>query len=190
MGRQPGQGSRVYGHGPVRGTLLTLGYIRRRSTGRHPRSRCATRRVRSGCPSLHAVARSVRFLRGARSDRENPNRYVLQSHDACTTECPAPTARRPALNANLVYSKFLFVTLRREDTRARATLREAGSCIARGFFNDFHATGSPNPRSNETVQFLVAATPAAVQRRPAVGRVCGARDHEVSATAGRDRSGT
>ena len=108
---------------------------------------------------MHAVARSVRFLRGARSDRENPNRYVLQSHDACTTECPAPTARRPALNANLVYSKFLFVTLRREDTRARATLREAGSCIARGFFNDFNATGSSNPPSNETVQFLVAATP-------------------------------
>ena len=64
-----------------------------------------------------------------------------------------------ALNANLAYSKFLFVTLRREGTRARATLREAGSCIARGFFNDFHANEGPNPSSNETVQFLVAATP-------------------------------
>lgn len=64
-----------------------------------------------------------------------------------------------ALDANLVYSKFLFVTLRREDARARATLREAGSCIARGFVNDFHANGSPNLPSHETVQFLVAATP-------------------------------
>ncbi len=73
---------------------------------------------------------------------------------------PSPDGQaRSALDANLVYSKFLFVTLRREDTRARARLREAGSCIARGFFNDFHANGSPNPPSNETVQFLVAPTP-------------------------------
>ncbi len=64
-----------------------------------------------------------------------------------------------ALDKNLMHSKFLFVTLRREDARARATLRRAGSCIARGFFNDFHADESPNPPSNETVQFLAAATP-------------------------------
>ena len=64
-----------------------------------------------------------------------------------------------ALGANLVYSKFLFVTLRCDDARARARVREAGACIARGFFNDFHANGTPATQSNETIQFLVASTP-------------------------------
>ena len=64
-----------------------------------------------------------------------------------------------ALGANLVYSKFLFVTLQCDDTRVRARVREAGACIARGFFNDFHANGTPNTQSNETIQFVVASTP-------------------------------
>ena len=64
-----------------------------------------------------------------------------------------------ALGASLVYSKFLFVTLSREDGPARARVREAGACIARGFFNDFHANGTPSTQSNETIQFLVASTP-------------------------------
>jgi len=60
---------------------------------------------------------------------------------------------------NLVYSKFLFVTLAQDDTRSRARLREAGGCIARGFFNEFHANGTPSNRSNETIQFLACPTP-------------------------------
>ena len=64
-----------------------------------------------------------------------------------------------ALGANLEYSKFLFVTLQRDDTGARARVREAGVCIGRGFFNDFHVDGAPDTRSNETIQFLVASTP-------------------------------
>ena len=35
--------------------------------------------------------------------------------------------RNGALGANLVYSKFLFVTLRDDDAKARAKLREAGT---------------------------------------------------------------
>ena len=64
-----------------------------------------------------------------------------------------------ALGANLLYSKFLFVTLGRDDAKARARVREAGACIGRGFFNDFHGNETPNTRSNETIQFLVASTP-------------------------------
>ena len=65
---------------------------------------------------------------------------------------------KSSLDVNLVYSKFLFVTLK-EHARARTRLQDAGSCIARGFFNDFHADGSPNPSSsNETVQFLKATS--------------------------------
>ncbi len=64
-----------------------------------------------------------------------------------------------ALGANLVYSKFLFVTLRRDDVKARARIREAGACIGRGFLNEFHGDGTPSARSNETIQFLVASTP-------------------------------
>ena len=64
-----------------------------------------------------------------------------------------------ALGANLVYSKFLFVTLQCDDAKALAKVREAGTCIGRGFFNDFHGNGTSNTRSNETIQFLVASTP-------------------------------
>jgi hypothetical protein len=64
-----------------------------------------------------------------------------------------------ALGANLVYSKFLFVTLGRDDATARARIRDAGACIGRGFFNEFHGEGAPSTRSNETIQFLVASTP-------------------------------
>lgn len=63
-----------------------------------------------------------------------------------------------AVGANLVYSKFLFVTPRRDDAKAGARLREAGACIGRDFFNDFHGDGTPNTRSNETIHFLVAST--------------------------------
>ena len=63
------------------------------------------------------------------------------------------------LGANLVYSKFLFVTLEHHDAKARARIREAGTCIGRGFFNEFHGNGTANMRSNETIQFLVASTP-------------------------------
>ncbi len=64
-----------------------------------------------------------------------------------------------ALGSNLVYSKFLFVTLGRDDATARARIREAGACIGRGFLNEFHGDGTPSARSNETIQFLVASTP-------------------------------
>ena len=62
------------------------------------------------------------------------------------------------LGANLMYSKFLFVTLGRDDVKARARIREAGACIGRGFLNEFHGDGTPSARSNETIQFLVAPT--------------------------------
>ena len=45
------------------------------------------------------------------------------------------------------------------DARARARIREAATCIARGFFNDFHGNGTPNTQSNETIQFLGSETP-------------------------------
>ena len=50
------------------------------------------------------------------------------------------------------------MTLRRDNATARARIREAGACIGRGFFNDFHGNGTPYTRSNETIQFLIAST--------------------------------
>ena len=64
-----------------------------------------------------------------------------------------------ALGANLVYSKFLFVTLEHHDAKVLPRIREAGTCIGRGFFNEFHGDGTAIMRSNETIQFLVASTP-------------------------------
>ena len=43
--------------------------------------------------------------------------------------------------------------------RRRRRIREAGACIGRGFFNEFHGDGTPKARSNETIQFLVASAP-------------------------------
>ena len=63
-----------------------------------------------------------------------------------------------SLGANLVYSKFLFVTLEHDDAKTRAKVRDAGTCIGRGFFNEFHGDGAATRRSNETIQFLVSDT--------------------------------
>ena len=59
------------------------------------------------------------------------------------------------LGVNLVYTKFFFVTLR-DDTSAGARVRQAGSAIARGFFNDFDANGGRESQTLETIQFLVS----------------------------------
>lgn len=77
-----------------------------------------------------------------------------------------------AAGANLAFTKFLFVMLRRNDDAAGARLRAAGGLIARGFFNDFDIDGSsPSltaPRDNqvvETIQFLMQDEPLPAQER-------------------------
>ena len=60
------------------------------------------------------------------------------------------------LGVNLAFTKFLFVTLRQNDSAAHHTVRKAGSSIARSFFNDFDTNGARDAQGLETIQFLVA----------------------------------
>jgi hypothetical protein len=57
---------------------------------------------------------------------------------------------------NLAFTKFLFVTPRREDDAVGTRVRAAGGTIARGFFNSFEADPSRDGQPHETIQFLVA----------------------------------
>jgi len=61
------------------------------------------------------------------------------------------------LGVNLAYTKFLFVLPRLDDDSAHARMRQAGSCIARGFFNDFDAESAHDAPPHETIQFLVSS---------------------------------
>jgi hypothetical protein len=62
------------------------------------------------------------------------------------------------LGVNLAFTKFIFVTLARDDDAAHTRLRAAGGIVARGFFNDFEAEGRDAPPL-ETIQFLVNGDP-------------------------------
>lgn len=81
------------------------------------------------------------------------------------------------LGANLAFTKFLFITLRRDDEAARRCVRAVGSQIARGFFNDFEADIAREGQSHETIHFLVAAAgeqpPGAPPRPGYVAQVSG-----------------
>ena len=61
-----------------------------------------------------------------------------------------------SLPPNLSYTRFIFVVPRREDEPFLTRLRNAGSAIARGFFNDFDAEGPRESQPLESMQFLVA----------------------------------
>ncbi len=69
-------------------------------------------------------------------------------------------------STNLAYTKFIFITPRHDDDAARTRVRQAGSVVARGFFNDFDADGSRS-RPHETIQFLVTTNGS--QEREGVG---------------------
>ena len=60
------------------------------------------------------------------------------------------------LGVNLSFTKFLFVTPRQDDDAAHANMRQAGACIARGFFNDFDAESGHDAPPHETIQFMLA----------------------------------
>lgn len=59
-------------------------------------------------------------------------------------------------SVNLTFTKFLFIVPPVDDDAALTRVRNVGSLIARGFFNDFDADGSRDPQSKETIQFLLA----------------------------------
>src|SRR4051812_40031965 len=59
-------------------------------------------------------------------------------------------------NANLSFTKFLFIVPRRDDEAALAKLRATGGLMARGYFNDFDADGPRESAPHETIHFLVA----------------------------------
>ena len=61
---------------------------------------------------------------------------------------------------NLTYTKFLFVLPYQDDAATLTKIRAAGSNISRGFFNDYDADGTRDPRPQETIQFLAAETTA------------------------------
>ena len=60
--------------------------------------------------------------------------------------------------ANLTHTKFLFVLPYQDDTATLTKIRNAGSNICRGFFNDYDADGSRDVQPQETIQFLAAET--------------------------------
>ncbi len=61
------------------------------------------------------------------------------------------------LGVNLAFTKFLFVIPRREDEDVFGTrLRNAGSTISRGFFNDFESDGARDTQAHETIHFFMA----------------------------------
>jgi hypothetical protein len=59
------------------------------------------------------------------------------------------------VGTNLSYTKFLFLILAKEDEAVFSRVRNAGSLVARGFFNDFDADGSRDVQPRETIQFLI-----------------------------------
>jgi hypothetical protein len=61
----------------------------------------------------------------------------------------------PAIGTNLSYTRFLFLVLPQEDDATLSRVRNAGSLVARGFFNDFDADGTRDVQPRETIQFLV-----------------------------------
>ena len=61
----------------------------------------------------------------------------------------------PKLGVNQTYTKFFFVTLH-DQPSAGTRIRQVGSAVARGFFNDFDADGQRDLHMFETIQFLLA----------------------------------
>ena len=70
-----------------------------------------------------------------------------------------------AVNANLAYTRFLFVIARNDDDAHGARLRTAGANIARGFFNDFDIDDNRETQvqAQETIQFLIREMDATPQ---------------------------
>src|SRR6266511_3384960 len=61
---------------------------------------------------------------------------------------------------NLTFTKFLFVLPYQDDAATLLKIRNAGSNISRGFFNDYDADGSRDVQPQETIQFLQAEGPS------------------------------
>jgi hypothetical protein len=71
------------------------------------------------------------------------------------------------LGVNLAFTKFLFITPRRDDEGTLAKLRAAAAAVARAYFNDFEAEGARDAAPQDTVQFLASACePGAACSRP------------------------
>jgi len=64
------------------------------------------------------------------------------------------------LGTNLTFTKFLFILAYRDDAATLLKIRNAGSNISRGFFNDYDADGTRDPQPQETIQFLQADGPS------------------------------
>ncbi len=57
---------------------------------------------------------------------------------------------------NLAYTRFIFILPRQDGEAFAARVRQAGSVVARGFYNDFDADGARDVQPHETIQFLVS----------------------------------
>jgi hypothetical protein len=71
---------------------------------------------------------------------------------------------------NLSSTKFVFILPYQDDAATLQKLRTAASNISRGFFNDYDADGSREPRPQETIQFLIADTTGAGREGIAAAR--------------------
>lgn len=71
------------------------------------------------------------------------------------------------LGVNLGYTKFLFITPRRDDESTMGKLRAVAASVARGYFNDFEAEGTREGSAQDSIQFLTnVCTPATFCSRP------------------------
>ena len=64
------------------------------------------------------------------------------------------SGQRTQLGVNLVHTRFLFVTLLKDDEVGRRKVRSAGAAIGRGFVNDFDVTRTRESQTLETIQLL------------------------------------
>jgi len=64
------------------------------------------------------------------------------------------------IGANLTFTKFVFILPYQDDAATLLKLRNAGSNICRGFFNDYDADGTRDAQPQETIQFLQAEGPS------------------------------
>ncbi len=83
-----------------------------------------------------------------------------------------PVGGGSGVEANLAFTKFVFLCAPENDPALWARLRTVGGLVGRGFFNDFDTEGARDAQACETIQFLVrdASSPRTACAGPCVSQ--------------------